>query len=73
MFLDKEGRLSILKIHTREMPLTKDVNLDEIASITHGFVGADLEALCKEAAMNVLRKVLPKMKMEGEEEIPKKF
>ncbi|MDE1771009.1 MAG: AAA family ATPase, partial [Thaumarchaeota archaeon] len=43
----KEGRLSILKIHTRGMPLAKDVNLDELASVTHGFVGADLEALTK--------------------------
>ena len=65
----KAGRLSILKIHSRGMPLYKDVNLDEIASVTHGFVGADLESLCKEAAMIVLRKILPKMKMEGEEEI----
>ncbi|MEK6818864.1 MAG: CDC48 family AAA ATPase [Nanoarchaeota archaeon] len=65
----KKGRLSILKIHSRGMPLYKDVNLDEIASVTHGFVGADLESLCKEAAMIVLRKVLPKIKMEGEEEI----
>ena len=66
----KEGRLAILKIHTRGMPLTKDVNLDEIASITHGFVGADLEALSKEAAMNVLRKYLPKMKLDESEQIP---
>jgi len=66
---DKAGRLSILKIHSRGMPL-KDVNLEEIASVTHGFVGADLEALCKEAAMNVLRKVLPKLKLDIEEQIP---
>ena len=66
-----EGRLSILKIHTRGMPLTRDVNLNEIASITHGFVGADLESLAKEAAMNVLRKYLPQMKLDGEEQIPK--
>ena len=66
----KEGRLSILKIHTRGMPLTKDVNLDEIAAITHGFVGADLESLSKEAAMNVLRKYLPQMKLDSEEQIP---
>jgi len=65
---DKDGRLSILKIHTRGMPLGKDVNLKEIATTTHGFVGADLEALTKEAAMNVLRKHLPKIKLE--EEIP---
>ncbi len=67
---DKEGRLSILKIHTRGMPLTKDVNLDELASVTHGFVGADLEALSKESAMNVLRKYLPQMKLDEEEQIP---
>src|SRR3990167_456145 len=50
---DKAGRLSILKIHTRTMPLAKDVNLDELAAITHGFVGADLASLTKEAAMAV--------------------
>src|SRR3972149_243035 len=69
----KEGRLAILKIHTRGMPLMKDVKLDELASITHGFVGADLEALTKEAAINVLRKVLPDMKIEGDEQISPKF
>lgn len=67
---DKGGRLSILKIHSRGMPLTKDVNLEEIASITHGFVGADLEALTKESAMGVLRKLLPQMKLDEEEKIP---
>ncbi|MEX0932801.1 MAG: CDC48 family AAA ATPase [Candidatus Pacearchaeota archaeon] len=67
---DKEGRLSILKIHTRGMPLDKDVNLDELAATTHGFVGADLESLSKEAAMSVLRKYLPKMKLDGAEKIP---
>lgn len=66
---DKKGRRTILGIHTRGMPLTKNVNLDDIASMTHGFVGADLEALAKEAAMNVLRKYLPKMKLDGEEQI----
>ncbi|HEA46307.1 MAG TPA: AAA family ATPase [Candidatus Pacearchaeota archaeon] len=65
----KKGRLSILKIHTRGMPLVKDVNLDEIAGMTHGFVGADLESLTKEAAMNVLRKHLPQIKLDGEEQI----
>jgi transitional endoplasmic reticulum ATPase len=69
----KEGRLSILKIHTRNMPLTKDVNLDELAAVTHGFVGADLEALTKESAMNVLRKFLPQMKLEKEEEVPQEI
>jgi len=70
---DKKGRLQILKIHTRGMPLTKNVDLDTLASVTHGFVGADLEALCKEAAMNVLRKHLPKIKIDGEEQIPKEI
>ncbi|MBI2043393.1 CDC48 family AAA ATPase [Candidatus Pacearchaeota archaeon] len=66
---DKQGRLNILKIHTRGMPLTKDVNLEELASVTHGFVGADLESLTKEAAMNVLRKYFPQMKFDEEEQI----
>lgn len=65
----KEGRLAILKIHTRGMPFSKDVNLEEIASITHGFVGADLEALAKESAMSVLRKLLPKINLDAEEQI----
>lgn len=69
----KEGRLQILKIHTRGMPLTKNVNLDELASKTHGFVGADLESLTKEAAMNVLRKHLPKLNMDEEEQIPQEI
>ncbi len=68
----KEGRLQILKIHSRGMPLARDVKLAELASITHGFVGADLEALTKEAAMSVLRKHLSKMKLDKEDEqIPK--
>src|SRR3990167_9542794 len=69
----KEGRLNILKIHTRNMPLAKDVNLKELADITHGFVGADLAALAKEAAMIVLRKVLPELKLKEEEAIPKEM
>jgi transitional endoplasmic reticulum ATPase len=68
----KEGRLSVLKIHTRGMPLTKNVKLDEFASLTHGFVGADLEALSKEAAMNVLRKHLHQIKLD-EEKIPQEI
>ncbi|MBI1972659.1 CDC48 family AAA ATPase [Candidatus Woesearchaeota archaeon] len=63
---NKKGRLNILKIHTRNMPLTKDVHLDHLADITHGFVGADLQALCKEAAMNVIRRILPELKYESE-------
>ncbi len=66
---DKEGRLQILKIHTRNMPLLKSVNLDQLASRTHGFVGADLAALAKEAAMNVLRRLLPKLEINEDEEV----
>jgi transitional endoplasmic reticulum ATPase len=61
---DKNGRLEILQIHTRGMPLSEDVNLEKLADITHGFVGADLEALCREAAMSALRKILPKIDFE---------
>jgi len=68
---DKKGRLDILKIHTRNMPLTRSINLEDLAAKTHGFVGADLSALTKEAAMNVLRKMLPSLKLEEDEPIPK--
>ncbi|HET6799140.1 MAG TPA: AAA family ATPase, partial [Nitrososphaeraceae archaeon] len=61
---DQEGRFDILQIHTRGMPLTEDVNLESFAKITHGFVGADLEALSKEAAMRSLRRILPEINME---------
>ena len=54
-----EGRLAILKIHSRRMPLAPDVDLEQIAQITHGFVGADVEALCKEAGMAAVRRYLP--------------
>ncbi len=67
---NKEGRLQILKIHTRNMPLTKDVDLNFLASITHGFVGADISALAKEAAMIVLRRLLPKLEFKEDEPIP---
>ena len=70
---DKEGRLQILKIHTRNMPLTKDVDLDALASITHGFVGADIAALAKEAAMVVLRRLLPKLELKEEQQIPEEI
>ncbi len=66
---DRKGRLEILQIHTRHMPLAEDVDLNKIASVTHGYVGADLEYLCKEAAMKALRRVLPEIKLE-EEKIP---
>lgn len=58
---DKDARREILDIHTRGMPLADDVNLDRLAAITHGFVGADLEALSREAAMSVLRRVMPEI------------
>ncbi|HEV8595972.1 MAG TPA: CDC48 family AAA ATPase [Thermoplasmata archaeon] len=61
---DKEGRLEILQIHTRGMPLAEDVQLEELAGITHGYVGADLAALAKEAALRALRRVLPDMDLE---------
>ena len=61
---DRDGRKEILQIHTRGMPLAKDVDLDRYADITHGFVGADLEALAKEAAMSALRCILPEIKLE---------
>jgi len=61
---DKNGRLEILQIHTRGMPLSEDVSLEKLAEITHGFVGADLEALARESAMSALRKILPKIDFE---------
>lgn len=69
---DKDGRKEVLQIHTRNMPLAKDVNLDEIAAMTHGFVGADVAALVKEAAFGVLRKTLPKIDLE-KDEIPEEI
>ncbi|MFL6480565.1 MAG: CDC48 family AAA ATPase [Nitrososphaera sp.] len=61
---DEQGRLDILLIHSRGMPLTGDVNLESIAKVTHGFVGADLEALSKEAAMRSLRRILPEINLD---------
>ncbi|MDQ1279536.1 MAG: transitional endoplasmic reticulum ATPase [Thermoproteota archaeon] len=63
---DKEGREEIIRIHARHMPLDSDVNLTELAELTHGFVGADLAALCREAAMNALRRYLPQVDLEKE-------
>ena len=63
---DDEGRLQILNIHTRGMPLDKNVNIKQISKTTHGFVGADLEVLCKEAAMRSLRRILPEINLEEE-------
>ncbi|HAZ30947.1 TPA: AAA family ATPase [Candidatus Acetothermia bacterium] len=67
---DRDGRKEILMVHTRGMPLAPDVNLDDLAGLTHGFVGSDIAALAREAAMNVLRKLLPKINLD-EEGIPK--
>ena len=71
---DKKGRHEILQIHTRNMPLAADeqefpVNIDKISAVSHGYVGADLEYLCKEAAMKCLRRLLPELNLE-EEKIP---
>jgi len=63
---DKDGRLEILQIHTKGMPLADDVDLVQLASMTHGYVGADLAALTREAAMRALRKVLPSIDLEAE-------
>ena len=66
---DKKGRLEILQIHTRGMPLAKDVDLKRLAEMTHGYTGADLAALCRETAMKALRRYLPEIDLE-EERIP---
>ena len=63
---DREGRLEILQIHTRGMPLTHDVDLRKLANLTHGFTGADITELCKEAAMKALRRVLPEIDFEAD-------
>jgi transitional endoplasmic reticulum ATPase len=67
---DKNGRLEILQIHSRNMPLDTDVDQKKIAAVTHGFVGADLEYLCKEAAMKCLRRLLPDLNLEDEKLAP---
>ena len=64
---DRDGRREILEIHTRGMPLADDVDLDWLANRTHGYAGADLSALTKEAAMAALRRVLPDVDLEAEE------
>lgn len=73
---NRDGRKEILQIHTRGMPITEKVknkservNLDRLADLTHGFVGADLESLCKEAAMNALRGIIDEIDLE-EESVP---
>jgi len=69
---DRDDRLEILQIHTRGMPLDKIVNLETLANKTHGFVGADLESLAKEAAIRALRRILPEIDLEAES-IPAKI
>ena len=61
---DRKGRREILTIHTRGMPLEEDVNLDQLAEKSHGFVGADISALAREAAMVTLRKILPQINLD---------
>ncbi len=63
---DEEGRLQILQIHTRSMPLAQDVKLKRIAKLTHGYTGADIALLTKEAALKALRRMLPKIKLDEE-------
>ncbi len=64
---DRDGRYDILQIHTRGMPLASDVDIDRLADLTHGYAGADLSALTKEAAMAALRRILPDVDMESDE------
>jgi transitional endoplasmic reticulum ATPase len=66
---DQKARLEILNIYTRGMPLSAGVQLEKLSQITHGFVGADLEALCREAAMNALRILIPDIDFQ-QSEIP---
>ena len=61
---DTNGRYEILLIHTRGIPLDKDINLKEIAEKTHGFIGADIKALCKEAAMLAIREIIPEIDLD---------
>ncbi|MDR3282588.1 MAG: CDC48 family AAA ATPase [Candidatus Methanoplasma sp.] len=64
---DRDGRLEILQIHTRGMPLDPSTDIPRLADRTHGFAGADISALCKEAAMAALRRILPDVDLEAEE------
>ena len=66
---DRDGRYEIIQIHTRGMPLTEDIDLKQISEITHGYTGADLEALSRESAMKALRRYLPQIDLE-EKRIP---
>ena len=64
---DRDGRKEILQVHTRGMPLSDGIDLEKYAENTHGFVGADIEQLAKEAAMNALRRVRPQLNLEEDE------
>src|SRR6201988_4264844 len=68
---DEKSRKEILQIHTRGMPMEADVKLDEMARVTHGFVGADLQALAREAAILAVRRVIPEISMD-ETKVPVK-
>ncbi|OUJ19199.1 ATPase of the AAA+ class CDC48 family [Methanonatronarchaeum thermophilum] len=68
---DRDGRREIFEVHTRSMPLAENINLDEFADRTYGFVGADIESLTKESAMNALRRILPEIDIDADE-IPQK-
>ncbi|MFW9898604.1 MAG: CDC48 family AAA ATPase [Candidatus Thorarchaeota archaeon] len=63
---NEKGRREVFQIHTRNMPLDKKISLKEFSQITHGFVGADISAVCREAAMSALRRYLPKIDLESE-------
>ena len=65
-----EGRLEILQIHTRGMPLADDIDLQDLAAELHGYTGADIKALCREAAMKALRRYLPEIDLEGDKISP---
>ena len=66
---DKAGRYEVLQIHTRNMPLAEDVDLKRLSDVTHGYTGADMTSLCREAAMKALRRYIPEFNLE-EERIP---
>jgi transitional endoplasmic reticulum ATPase len=61
---DQRGRREILAIHTRGMPLEAEVDLDELARVTHGFVGADIAALSREAAIEAVRRIMPRLDLD---------
>ncbi len=69
---DRQGRKEVMEIHARNMPLDKDVNIRELANVSHGYTGADISLLMKEAALKSLRRILPKINLE-EEFIPQEI